>query len=131
MNSGHTRPSARPSPGVLSDVLSSDFLIRNLYVFLISPIHARFRNSSVGIATGHGLDGQGSIPGSGKRFFPSPQRSDRLWGSHSLISHGYRDSFVGVKRSRREAEHSLSSSAEVKNSGAISPFPHTYSWHGA
>jgi hypothetical protein len=30
------------------------------------------RDSSVGIATGYGLDGRGSIPGKGKKFFSSP-----------------------------------------------------------
>jgi hypothetical protein len=36
----------------------------------------RSRDSSVGIATGYWLDGQGSIPGRGKRFFSTPQRPD-------------------------------------------------------
>jgi hypothetical protein len=30
------------------------------------------RDSSVGIATSYGLDGRGSIPGTGKRFFSMP-----------------------------------------------------------
>jgi hypothetical protein len=34
--------------------------------------------SSVSIATSYGLDGRGSIPGSGKRFFSTPQCPDRL-----------------------------------------------------
>jgi hypothetical protein len=33
----------------------------------------------------------------------------------------------GVKRPGSEADHSPPSSAEVKNGGAISPFPHTSS----
>jgi hypothetical protein len=33
-----------------------------------------------------------------------------------------------VMRARREADHLLSSVAEVKNDGAIPPFPHTSSW---
>jgi hypothetical protein len=44
---------------------------------------------SVGIATGYGLDGPGSIPGNA-RFFSSPQRPDRLWHPASLLSNGYR-----------------------------------------
>jgi hypothetical protein len=32
---------------------------------------------------------------------------------------------VGVKRPGLETEHSFSSSAEIKNSGAILPLPHT------
>jgi hypothetical protein len=37
----------------------------------------------------------------------------------------------GVKQVGCEATHSLPSSAEVKNSGVISPFPHTSLWHSA
>jgi hypothetical protein len=37
----------------------------------------------------------------------------------------------GVKRQGREADHSLPSSAEVKNGGAISPLLHTSSWNSA
>jgi hypothetical protein len=36
-----------------------------------------------------------------------------------------------VKRPGRETDHSLQSSAEVKNSGAIPPLSHTSSWRGA
>jgi hypothetical protein len=45
------------------------------------------RDSSVGIATGHRLDGPGLIPGSATS---SQQRPDRLWGPPSLLSNGYR-----------------------------------------
>jgi hypothetical protein len=31
-----------------------------------------------------------SIPDRGKRFFSAPQRPDRLWGTLSLLSNGYR-----------------------------------------
>jgi hypothetical protein len=34
------------------------------------------------------LDGLGSIPGRGKRFFSTPQRPDRFWGPPSLFSNG-------------------------------------------
>jgi len=37
----------------------------------------------------------------------------------------------GVKRSGREADHSLPSSIEVKSRTAIPPCPCTSSWHGA
>jgi hypothetical protein len=46
-------------------------------------------DSSVGIATGHGLDGQGSIPGS-EKYFSYPQRPDRLWVPTILLSNGHR-----------------------------------------
>jgi hypothetical protein len=47
------------------------------------------RNTSLGIATGYGLDSQWSIPGRGKRLFSSPQRPDRLWDTSSLMSSEY------------------------------------------
>jgi hypothetical protein len=46
--------------------------------------------SSVGIATGYGLDGRGLIPGGGKRFFSTPKRP------HSYPM-GARGSFPGGK----------------------------------
>jgi hypothetical protein len=47
------------------------------------------RNTSVGIATGYGLDGPGSIPGKDK-IFSAPQCPDRLRGPPSLLYNGYR-----------------------------------------
>jgi hypothetical protein len=45
---------------------------------------------------------------------------------------GTRDSFPGVvNRLRREASHSPTSSAEVKNGEDIPPLPDTFSWCGA
>jgi hypothetical protein len=38
---------------------------------------------------------------------------------------------LGVKQPGREADHSPSSSAEVKNGEAIPPLFHTSSWRGA
>jgi hypothetical protein len=40
-------------------------------------------------------------------------------------------SFPGVKRLRREADHSPSSSAEVKNAWRYTSTPNTSSWRGA
>jgi hypothetical protein len=37
----------------------------------------------------------------------------------------------GVKRQKREADHSSPSSAEVDNDGNITPLPDTSSWPGA
>jgi hypothetical protein len=34
-------------------------------------------------------------------------------------------------RPGRESDHSLSSSTEVKNGGAVPPLPHMSSWHSA
>jgi hypothetical protein len=52
----------------------------------------RSQDSSVGIATGYGLDGPGSIPRSG-RYFISPQRPERLWGLPNLQYNVYRRLF--------------------------------------
>jgi hypothetical protein len=50
---------------------------------------ARGADSSVGIATGYGMDGGGSIPGRGKIFFLTPQRPEQLWGLANLLLNGY------------------------------------------
>jgi hypothetical protein len=50
------------------------------------------RGSSVGIATGYGLDDRGSrvsIPDGGWEFFSPPPRPDRFWSPPSLLSYGY------------------------------------------
>jgi hypothetical protein len=74
------------------------------------------RDSVVGIATGYGLDDQevGVRVTVGSRIFSSPRRPDRLWGTPNLLSNGYWGSSPGVKRPRREADHSPSPSTEVK-----------------
>jgi hypothetical protein len=74
------------------------------------------RDSSVGIATGYGLDERGggsSSPGSVK-MFTSPYRPDRLWGPPISYKMGTGGSSLGVKRQEREADHSPQTSAEVK-----------------
>jgi hypothetical protein len=74
------------------------------------------RDSSVGIATGYGLDDRGVGVGVsvGSRIFTSPFRPDRLWGPSSLLSKGYRVPFPEVKRPEREIDHSPPTSGEVK-----------------
>jgi hypothetical protein len=37
----------------------------------------------------YGVEGQGSIPGRGKIFYSTPQRTDRLWIPPSLLADGY------------------------------------------
>jgi hypothetical protein len=56
-------------------------------------------DSSVGIATGYGLDGPGAVPG-GARFFSSPQCPDQLWGPPNLLLNGYLELFPWGKISR-------------------------------
>jgi hypothetical protein len=54
------------------------------------------RDSSVGIATGYGVDDRGvgvRVP-VGSRIFSSPSRPDRLWGLPSLLSNEYRGLFL-------------------------------------
>jgi hypothetical protein len=64
-------------------------------------------------------------------FFSSPLYPDKLLGPPSLLSNGYQGLFAWVKWLGCEADHSSSSSAEVKICGAIPSFPHTSPWHGA
>jgi len=42
---------------------------------------------------GYVLDGRGSITGRGRDFSSLPPRPDRLWGTSSLLSNGYRRLF--------------------------------------
>jgi hypothetical protein len=52
-------------------------------------------DSTVSIATGHGLDNQGvgiQVP-VGPQIFSFPRRPARLWGPPSLLSNGYWDLF--------------------------------------
>jgi len=51
-----------------------------------------------------------------------PKRSDRLWGQLSLLFIGYRGSFWGAKKQRREVNHARLSSAEVKNDWSYASF---------
>jgi hypothetical protein len=48
------------------------------------------------------------------RNFSSPRRPDRLWGSLSLLSDGYRGLFPEVKRPARETDSLPQTSADVK-----------------
>jgi hypothetical protein len=77
----------------------------------------RSQDTLVGIASGHGPDDRGvevRVP-VGSRIFSSPRRTDRLWGSPNILSIGYRGAFSpGVKRPKREADHSPPASVEVK-----------------
>jgi hypothetical protein len=61
----------------------------NLNSFL--TVFVRSRDSSVGIATGYGLDDRrlGVRVPVGSRIFSSPRSPDRLWGPPSLLSNVY------------------------------------------
>jgi hypothetical protein len=58
--------------------------------------YTRSKDSSVGIATGYGLNDLGSIPGSERYFFP-PQHPHRFWGPLTFLSDGYWGCFPGDK----------------------------------
>ena len=79
----------------------------------IRDVYVRFvhRHSSVGITTRYGLNGLG-INSGGDEIFRT--RSDRPWGSPSLLSTGYRVSYLRVKRQGCGAGNPPSSRAEVK-----------------
>jgi hypothetical protein len=66
--------------------------------------------SSVGMATGYGLDGPGIESWWGEIFRTCP---DRFWDPPSLLYNGYRVFPGGRKRSGRDADPSPPSSAEV------------------
>jgi hypothetical protein len=54
------------------------------------------RDAAVGIATGYELDDRGVrvLVTVVSRIFFTPHRPDRLWGSPSLLSDGYRGLFL-------------------------------------
>jgi hypothetical protein len=93
------------------------------------------RDSSVGIALGYGLDDRGSRvrfpPGAGN--FSLHHRVQNGSGAHpASYPMGTRCSLPGVKRTGREADHSLPSSAEVKEWVELYlQFPSTPPWRGA
>jgi hypothetical protein len=77
----------------------------------------RSPDSIASIAMAYSLDDQGvgvQVP-VGPRIFSSPCHPHRLWSPPNLLSNGYRGApSLGVKRTEREADHSLPTSAEVK-----------------
>jgi hypothetical protein len=66
-------------------------------------------------------DGQGSFPGRSKRYFSSPQRSNRLWGPPASCPIVIEGSFHGGKVAW--AHYLPVCIAEVKNGWAILPLP--------
>jgi hypothetical protein len=104
--------------------VSTQFIfVRN--AFLTAQTSLKFNSvfsshfySRVDIATGYRLDGRGiriRFP-VGANFLPSQSHPNRFWGPPSLLSNGYCGLFLwGAKQPVREADHSLPSSAEVKN----------------
>jgi hypothetical protein len=84
-----------------------------LWFVVICPVYLRMRGpgSSVGIATGYGLDGPGDrIPVGSEIFRTCP---DRPWGPPSLLYNWYRIFPGRRKRTGRDADPSSPSSADV------------------
>jgi hypothetical protein len=104
--------------GVQQAVQCMLFLTRSLSRDLIiahSLVPHGSRDSSVGIATGCGLDGRNSIPGRGKIFSFSTASIPALGTIQPPIQWVPLGLSAGVERPGREADHSHSSSAVVKN----------------
>jgi hypothetical protein len=72
------------------------------------------RDSSVGIATGYGLDDQGSSSPGRVKNFSHLHIIQTGSGVHPTYKMGTESSFREVKRQGREADHSPPTSAEVK-----------------
>ena len=66
---------------------------------------------------------RGSNPGGDKRFFSSPKRPYRLWGSHSLLFNGYPGYFLGVEGPGGQFNHSPPCSVEVKSEWSYTTSP--------
>jgi hypothetical protein len=108
-----------------SEVLRSDRTYQGL----------KSRDSSVSIALGYGLDDRGSrvrFP-AGAGTFSLHRRVQNGSGAHpASYPMGTRGSFPGVKCRRREADHSPTSSAGVKEWVELYVHsPNTPSWRGA
>jgi hypothetical protein len=93
---------------------------RNNFTFYLTKLRSRVSSMVQRWATDWMIGG--SCPARGWEFFSSPPSLDRLWGPPSLLSNGY------PKWPRREAGHSLLSSAEVKNGWNYTST--TPSWRG-
>jgi hypothetical protein len=92
-------------------------------IFILCTLN---QDSSVGIALGYGLDDRGSsvrFP-AGAGNFSLHHRVLNGSGTHpASYSMGNRGFFLGVKQPGREADHSPSSSAEVKNAWSYTSIP--------
>jgi hypothetical protein len=76
--------------------------------------------SSVATATGHRLDGRGSIPGRNKIFLFCTASRPALGSTQPPMQWVQEGLSLGVKWARHEADHSPPANAEVKNGGTVS-----------
>jgi hypothetical protein len=77
------------STQVALQFISAEFKFKHMRIHY--KVKGMSRDSSVGIATGYGLDDRevGVQVQVGERIFISPRRPDRFWGPLSLLSNGY------------------------------------------
>jgi hypothetical protein len=100
-------------------------------IFEFFPRTLKNRDSSVGIATGYGLEDQGVGVRDpvGVRIFTSPSGPDRLWGPLHLLSNGYLGLFPrGLSVRGVKLTTHLQLVPMSRKSGSIYPLPHTPSW---
>jgi hypothetical protein len=86
------------------------------------------RDSSVGIATGFGLDGRDSILGRSKSLFSTPQGPDRFRVPPSLLSNGY---CALSPRGKSDRAVKLTSHLNLVSKSKVKlkpPLPDTSSW---
>jgi hypothetical protein len=79
---------------------------------------------SVGIPTGCGLEGQGSIPKETRDFLYFITSRPALGSAQLHIPWVPGEIFKGVKLLGCETDYPSPTSAEVKNGGGIPPLPH-------
>jgi hypothetical protein len=98
----------------------------NILVTHITTI--RSRDSSVGIATGYGLNSRGvevRVP-VGARIFSSPRRSDRIWDPPTLLPNGYWGPFLrGLNGRRVKLSTHLQLMPRSRKCRSIHPLSHT------
>jgi hypothetical protein len=92
-------------------------------LFFFSQEFIRSWYSSVSIATGYGLDDQGSISIRGKIFLSSITSRPALGPVQPPVQWILEAVCLGVKQHGCETDHSPPCSAEVKNGGAVFPLP--------
>jgi hypothetical protein len=100
----------------------------------IESLRIGSRDSSVSTATRLRVGrprNRGSIPGRDKRFSLLYNIKTGFGVHPTSCAMGTGADSAGVKRPGCEADHSPPPRAEFKNSGAITPIPHTSSWSSA
>ena len=77
-----------------------------------------------------GQEVNGASLGMGTGFASSPETLDHHWSTASPLFSRHPSTFAGVKWPDRDAYHSPSTTAEVKNKLRYNPKPHTPLWLG-